>query len=253
MTVADAVGVVGGAGAGVPRIEVRADHHDLVLDGVVGAGNLGDHVVGVAIALVERRLDLDGQLHRDLLLQHPRDQVVVLGREDDRRHRVGALIAAGDEQRAVLADVRLDRHGDALRLQHREPLGVQLRRTGGTRIGRFQIAAGRRTIGANRVLLDRAGEQDRALQFSCLRLHRRVFEARHPDRRGDDASGGRRRPALRISDQRHVARLDHLDRDLVERPAAAELTRLGVDVAQAHAPSSAPASTRSRACAPASS
>ena len=161
---------------------------------------------------VEGRLDLDGELHRNLLLQHARDQVVVLGRQDDRRHRVGALIASGDEQRAVLADVRLDRHGDALRLQHREPLGVELRRTGRTRIGRFQIAAGCRTVGANRVLLDRAGEQDRALQFSGLRFHRRVFEARHPHRRGDDASGGRRRPALRISDQGHVARLDHLDR-----------------------------------------
>ena len=34
---------------------------------------------------LKRRLDLDRELHRDLLLQHPRDQVVVLGGEDDRR------------------------------------------------------------------------------------------------------------------------------------------------------------------------
>ena len=36
----DAVRVVGGAGAGVPRVEVRADHDDLGLQLRIGAGHL---------------------------------------------------------------------------------------------------------------------------------------------------------------------------------------------------------------------
>ena len=137
--------------AGVPRVEVRAEHHDLVLERVVGARDLGDYVVRVAILVVEARLHFDCQLDRDLLLQHPRDQVVVLGRQDDRGHRVGAHVAAGDEHGAVLADVGLDRDADAFGLERREPLGVQLRRAHRGRLRRLQIAGRDRPIGLDGV------------------------------------------------------------------------------------------------------
>ena len=55
------------------------------------------------------------------------------------------MIAAGHEHRAVLADVRLDRHADAFGLQHREPLGVELRRSG---------------AGADRAASDRRSRRD---------------------------------------------------------------------------------------------
>ena len=64
---------------------MRADHDDLVFERVVGAGDLGDHVRRLAFLVVESRLNLDGELDRDLLLQHLRDQVVVFGGQDDRR------------------------------------------------------------------------------------------------------------------------------------------------------------------------
>ena len=183
---------------------------------------------------LKRRLDLDGELHRDLLLQHPRDQVVVLRREDDRRHRVGALIASGDEQRAVLADVRLDRHADAFGLQHREPLGVELRRPTGRGSGGFRspLAAGR----SARIAYCWIGLVNRMAPFSFPAC---AFIAAS-SRPGIHTGVATMRPAV-DGDQpcgypikRHVARLDHLDRDLVERPAAAELERLGVHLAQAH-------------------
>ena len=43
------VGVVRRAGAGMPRVEMRADQHDLRPELRVGAGDLGDDVVGVGI------------------------------------------------------------------------------------------------------------------------------------------------------------------------------------------------------------
>jgi len=36
--------IIGGSGGGVPRIQVPAEHHDFI--GLVGAGDVGDHVVG---------------------------------------------------------------------------------------------------------------------------------------------------------------------------------------------------------------
>jgi len=52
----------------------------------------------------------------------------------------------------------------------------------------LEVAARGRPIGADRVLLDRAGEEDRALEFPGLRFHRGIIEAGNPDRRRDDAA-----------------------------------------------------------------
>ena len=46
------------------------------------------------------------------------------------------------------------------------------------------------------------------------------------DRPPAQDSGGRGRPRIRIGNQRHVAGSRHLHRDLLQRPAAAELERL---------------------------
>ena len=65
--------------------------------------------------------------------------------------------------------------------------------------------------------------------------HRRHLVWRLPadeDRRGDDVAGGRGRPAVGVADERQVARLDHFDRQLLERPAPAEVPRLLVDVGE---------------------
>jgi hypothetical protein len=113
-----AVGVVGGADAGVPRVQVGANHDDFVFQNGIGPRQLGDHVVGVAaVGIVERRLDVDAQLHGNVLLQVARDQVVVLGAQRHRRHRARPAVAAGDEHRSVLAGARLENHCCAGRLR----------------------------------------------------------------------------------------------------------------------------------------
>ena len=92
---------------------MRADHHHFVADRRIDAGHLRDHVRGVAILIVKARLQIDRELHRNLLLQQPRDQVVVLRGKDHRRDGIGACITTGHEDGAVLTDIRLERHADA--------------------------------------------------------------------------------------------------------------------------------------------
>ena len=91
----------------------------------------------------------------------------------------------------------------------------------------------------------------------------RAFEARLPSpRRPPAASSGKARrrtrrssptrgraPRFRVSDERHVSRLDHFDRELVECPAAAELERLEAGVARGPSASIHRAPTRRRVCA----
>ena len=124
-----AVGVVGGADAGVPRVEVAAEHDDFVFQRGVGARQLRDHVDRVAVGgAVERGLHVDAQLHRDLPLDHPLDHVVVLAAHRDRRHRARSAVAAGDEDGAVLADARLEDRARARVLQNRgDALRARLR------------------------------------------------------------------------------------------------------------------------------
>ena len=83
--------VIGGARAHVPGIEVAAHHHQLV--GLGGAGNFGDHVERIGVGHVEFGLDVEGELHRDVVLQQARDAVVVLRGDGDRgRFLVGSPV-----------------------------------------------------------------------------------------------------------------------------------------------------------------
>ena len=78
--------VVGGARARVPRVEVGADHHDLV--GLVAARQFGDHVDRVEVGVDEAVLDVDLERHRDLLVEEAQQAAVVLAGGDDlRQHR----------------------------------------------------------------------------------------------------------------------------------------------------------------------
>ena len=65
--------VVDRAGAGMPRVEVRAEHHELVGDGGVRAGQLGEDVERIQIGIVETILRVDLDAHRDSLVQRARD------------------------------------------------------------------------------------------------------------------------------------------------------------------------------------
>ena len=150
---------------------MRAGHHDLAAERRVGAGDLRDHVVRVAIRLVEAGLHVHGQLHGDALLQQARHQVVVFGDEHDGGNGIGAGVAAGDEDRAVLADVRLERDAHAFGLEAGQEIGGRHRRCGAGPAA-HQVARGRRPIGADEVLLHRAGHDDGATQLAGLGLQR---------------------------------------------------------------------------------
>ena len=65
--------VVGCAGARVPGIEVRADHHHFVLELRIGAGNFADDVERRGVFREEPVLHVEFERHRNLLLDHARD------------------------------------------------------------------------------------------------------------------------------------------------------------------------------------
>ena len=50
--------------AGVPRIQVRAQHHDLAAQRRIAAGQFRQDVVGVAVLIEKTRLHVDANLHR---------------------------------------------------------------------------------------------------------------------------------------------------------------------------------------------
>ncbi len=65
----DTVGVVSRAEPGMPGVDVRADHHHLIPELGIGAGDLTHDVVGIGVAIEEVRLHVDPQLHWHVVLQ----------------------------------------------------------------------------------------------------------------------------------------------------------------------------------------
>ena len=51
--------VIGGAGSGDPAIKMAAEHHNLVLQLRIGAGDFGDGVIGVFVFAGEFGIDID--------------------------------------------------------------------------------------------------------------------------------------------------------------------------------------------------
>ena len=120
--------VVGGAGAGVPGVEVGAHHDDLGL--LVGAGDLGHGVVGHQVVVVEAGLDVDLQLDLELAVEQPADAVVVLGGHDQGGDP-GVLVllpraAARHAHDAAVALARLDRGQRLLRDEELAQLPLEL-------------------------------------------------------------------------------------------------------------------------------
>ena len=88
----------------VPGIEVRADHHHFIALGV--AGNLGDDVEGIRVVVEELGLDVEGELDGELVIEQPRDAVIVLGGEHDGGDVVlGVAVRAQAEDGAGVAFV----------------------------------------------------------------------------------------------------------------------------------------------------
>ena len=92
---------------------MAAEQHDFVLESGSVPGNLGDHVVAVAVGVEVARADLDPQLDRQAGREHAGQHVVVLRGQDDRRLRGRARIPSEHEHRAVLAGVRANQHAGA--------------------------------------------------------------------------------------------------------------------------------------------
>ena len=86
-----AIRVVGGAAGRVPRVEMRANEHDLVAQRRVLSRDLGDDVVAVPVVLEIARPELDAQRHRASLRGQAREHVVLFAGDDDRGHRVGGV------------------------------------------------------------------------------------------------------------------------------------------------------------------
>ncbi len=75
--------VVGGAGTGVPRVEMGADHHDFVF--LVGAGNFGDGVVLHGVVVVEGVRDVQLDFDVLLLLEQASHSIPLFERDRDGR------------------------------------------------------------------------------------------------------------------------------------------------------------------------
>ena len=93
---------------------MAADHDYFIAQHRVGAGQLCDHIVRVAaVSVIKPRLHIDPQLHRDIVLQHERDHVVLLCAQGNRWHSAGAEVAAGYEDGTVFATAGFQDHAGA--------------------------------------------------------------------------------------------------------------------------------------------
>ena len=229
--------IVARAGGGVPRVDVRAQEHDLVADARIRTGKLGDDVVPVGVGRVVTRLHVGPKLHRRAALECAHQQVVVLRGDDHRGHRVVGRAGARSEHehRSVVAFAGS---------QHNASMQIMQRRLKRTTTERASRDVGARCADGNRLLvlhgLEPILRDERVLRLrrehhgasqrrrSCL--HRvGVREVTDVDRRRDDLAGRGRAPRLGIGNEREVARLRHLQRELLEGPAPSERPRLRMD------------------------
>ena len=186
-----------------------------------------------------------------LLLEQPRDHVVVLAGEHDLRQRVGGLSRPPARNGAVHAAARLEQHGRPAARSPASTVGAPGlaagRRRRRRRAGALSPASrrappalssaprgGRRVrltrrlhaIGRDEVGDDRLPEDRGALELASSRRRPRRLAGDETDRR-DELARRRRTPRFGVPEQRHVARLDHLDAcSFSSVPAAAELERL---------------------------
>ncbi len=79
----DSGSVVGRAGAGVPRIQMRPDHNHFILQ--IRTRNLGDRVSAHQVFVVKPHRQIDRHLEFFALLDHSDHAVVILDGHDDLR------------------------------------------------------------------------------------------------------------------------------------------------------------------------
>src|SRR3954465_11764217 len=98
----------------MPRVEVCSEHHQLGLERRVGTRDLADDVEAVQVLCIPANLELPLDSHWNLLLQHPIDAAIVLGREGEHRNRCRRIrrtiaLATGEDrsQIAVVAGYEL--------------------------------------------------------------------------------------------------------------------------------------------------
>ncbi len=95
-------------------VEVRAEQHELARE--IAARQIGDDVEAVGIRLVvELRLDLELDLHRNALVQDPEHAVVMLDGQRHARHDVAGVggvvgTAGARKDRAAVSALRAPRH-----------------------------------------------------------------------------------------------------------------------------------------------
>jgi len=88
------------------------DHHHFIAQ--IAARQLGQYVIRVAaVGIVIFRSHAHPQLHWNMMLDHAGDHIVVLRTQRNGRDRVGALIPAGHEHRAMFATAGFEDHARA--------------------------------------------------------------------------------------------------------------------------------------------
>src|SRR5215813_2793222 len=138
----------------MPRVEVRAEHHDFVFQ--IGAWNFSDHIRAVQILIVILCRNIEFELHQSATLNHSNDSVVVLGGYDNLRNEWRRVLVADclllvsrcafrvsegrrlDEHRSTVATSRFENQPRSFLLEH-QPLLV-LKSDSGTLFGSSESA-----------------------------------------------------------------------------------------------------------------
>ena len=244
--------IVGGASAGVPRVEMPADHHYLVR--LVRARQLGNDVEGVLIRVVERAGDVHRQRDRDLLVERPPDAAVMFGRQRHLRRLRRAFRIARDalrrlhEDRAAITAAEVEHRRNALVDPELRLLAIEILRAAegaapaapapGRRLLRQIDELGVRVTVTLRLemrldVAQRHRQHELPAQLAAERVEVLLFV----DQRDDGVTGhltvGAGRPGFRVADQRIGARRYRHRGEHLILPAAAERPRLEVHVREA--------------------
>src|ERR1700722_5279967 len=249
--------VVGGACAGLPRIEVAAQHDDFVGLGFIGAGDFADDIERVEIFVVELVLDVDEHAYGDFLCEHAHDGAVIfVGYSDARRNRGIFLFVAAtallNEHGAIVTARGLDPgryaffHEELLDFEAEFALSAELRdaillpwlRRGDLLRGhlgqlgvRVTVSLGLEAFGA---FGNCGGENQLPFELALELGHILFFQHRSKDGVRGDRAVGARRPGFGVSDERKRMRGDNLHIGAFVGPAAAERSapRFEMDVGE---------------------
>jgi hypothetical protein len=235
---------------------VRAQHDDFVL--LAASFDLADDVERIGWRFDELRLNIELQLHWNLVIQQPDDAIVML-RRDHHHGRwngiLGIVRAAGlAEDRASVTDVTgLQDHRRAFVLEkliylvakrsalllfgclRRARRAEQIRQTRGIDIG-VQLRVGEAAsgwIGGHGEIAGLYRQHDLAAQFALELFEIRVIFERRIDGFRLHGARGAGTPGQWEADERRVRRLDHVSGEVRVVPAAAEgAPRLLVDAGE---------------------